>query len=157
MSLHKTFISFSKTGGKSTKSLADAELCNNGTVTFNVCLGQVVKQATPLTNHLVHTKSGMVIIRMTFQVLRQFTDALSQNSNLNFGRTSVVFVSGVCLNDFGLFFLKSFLISNSPTTKQQAERKPHQRHDPEAEFVDSVAYIIIRFRSCQEGNSLFFR
>ena len=115
------------------KSLADVQLRDNGTITLDIFLGQVVEQAAALTNHLVHAKTAVVIVGVTLQVLGELKDALGKNGDLDFGRTGVVLVGGVLA-----------------ATRQRAERLPQRRHDPVAGYADDASYITIRPGNCQE-------
>ena len=87
---------------KSAGLLADAQLCNDRTVTLDVLLCEVVKQSAALTNHLVHTETAVVVVGMDLEVSGQLTDALSENGDLNFGRTGVGLVSSVFCDNVGL-------------------------------------------------------
>lgn len=59
-----------------------------------------------MTNHLVQTSAGVVILLMNLQMCGQILDSLGENGNLNLRRTGISFVKLVCFDDCGLFFLK---------------------------------------------------
>ena len=70
---------------KSAGLLADAQLCNDRTVTLNVLLCEVVEQSAALTNHLVHNETAVVVVGMILEVCGQLKDALCVNVVLNLG------------------------------------------------------------------------
>ena len=65
--------------------LADAQLCDDGAVTLDVLLGQVVQQSAALADHLVHAQTAVVVVGMSFQVGGELIDALGQDGDLDFG------------------------------------------------------------------------
>ena len=67
--------------------LADAQLCNDCAVTLDILLCEVVEQTAALTDHLVHAQTAVVVVGMDLQVSGQLADALSEDSDLNLGRT----------------------------------------------------------------------
>ena len=87
------------------KLLTDAESFDNRTVSFNVVLEKVVKELSSLTDHLLHTSAGVVVLRISLEVLGELGDPFGENSDLNFGRTGVTFVNCEGLDDVLLVFL----------------------------------------------------
>ena len=53
----------------------------------------------------------MVIIRMLLEVLGQLADTLTEDRNLNFGRTGVTFVGGIGGHDFVFLFFGNHCIT----------------------------------------------
>jgi hypothetical protein len=83
---------------------ADAELGNNGLVAFRVVFLQVVEQATTPAHHHEKSAARAVIFQVRFEVFRKLTDALTQQSDLNFWTTGIGRVRAVRVND-GLLLL----------------------------------------------------
>ena len=84
--------------------LADAELGNDGFVAFGVVLLQVVQQATPLADQHEKTAARAMVFLVRFEVLRQLTDALAQQRDLDFGTAGIGGVRAVRVN-YGLLLL----------------------------------------------------
>jgi len=83
---------------------ADAELGNDGLVPFRVVLLQVIKQATPLADQHEKSAARAVVFLVRFEMLRQLTDALAQQRDLNFGAPGIGGVRAIGVND-GLLLL----------------------------------------------------
>ena len=86
--------------------LSDAESFDDGTVTFDIVLEKVVEELSSLTDHLLHTSAGVVVLGVLLKVLGELADSLGKNSDLYFGRAGVAFVYCVCLDDFCLLVLE---------------------------------------------------
>ena len=84
--------------------LADAQLLNDLFVALGIVLSEVVEQAATLADHHEKTAPGGMVLLMRLEMLREFTNALTQYRDLDFRRTGVVGVSTV-LADQGGFFL----------------------------------------------------
>ena len=90
----------------------------------------------------------MVVVGVILQMLGQLTDALSEDSDLNFGGAGVALVGGVRGDNAGLDFFGDqsddypFLEILYPASKPRAERLPHRRHDPMAESAGAYWSII---------------
>ncbi len=117
--------------------LADIQLGNNCTIALDVFLGKIIKQTAAFTNHLIHTETAVIIIGMTLQMLSELADALSQNSNLNFGRTGIILMCGVLTDDLSLHFFRnhantSFLNKSIPSNTALGGKEPLLRHYPKA-------------------------
>ena len=69
--------------------LTQTQLSNDRTVAVDVLLGQIVKQASALTDHHQKAAAGVVVVLVNTQVLGQLVDSGGQNSDLDLGRTGV--------------------------------------------------------------------
>jgi hypothetical protein len=83
---------------------ADAELGNNGLVPFRVVFLQVVEQATTPAHHHEKSAARAVIFQVRFEVVRQLTDALTQQRDLNFRTPGIGRMRAIRVND-GLLLL----------------------------------------------------
>jgi hypothetical protein len=83
---------------------ADAELGNNGLVPFRVVFLQVVKQTTTSAHHHEESAARAVIFLVRLEVFRQLTNALAQQSDLDFGAASIGSMCAIRVND-GLLLL----------------------------------------------------
>ena len=88
--------------------LSDVELFDDRTVAVDVYFGQVVQQASSLTNQFQQTTSGVMVMFVLFQVLGQMVDSLGQDSDLYLGRTGIGLVQSVLSNDFLFSLLGHF-------------------------------------------------
>ena len=70
--------------------LTETELFDYCTVSVNILLLEISEKVASVTNHLEKTSSGVVIVLVDLQVSVKIVDSLSENSNLNLGRTCVV-------------------------------------------------------------------
>jgi hypothetical protein len=86
------------------KLFADAELLNNVFVPFGVVFLEVIKQATPLADQHEKAAPGSVVFSVRLEVLRQLTNALAQQGNLDFRTAGVVIVRFIPVN-YGDFLL----------------------------------------------------
>lgn len=69
-------------------------------VTFQIFALQVVEQRAALTNHLQQAATAVVIFVVAFEVLGEVRNALREQCNLHFRRTSVAFVLTELRNRF---------------------------------------------------------
>ena len=90
---------------KKLKLLTDTATFDDGTVTFDVVLLEIVQELSSLTDHLLHTSAGVVVLRIASKVLGELSDSLRENGNLNFGRAGVAFVNSILFDDVLLGFL----------------------------------------------------
>ena len=90
-----------------TESLSQAELLNDGTVTHDVLLLQIVQHVSALTDHFLKAATGMEILGVGFQMLGEVLDAGGQDGNLHFGRACVNVASAVGFDDLGLGFFQN--------------------------------------------------
>ena len=84
--------------------LADAELRDDGFIPFRVVLLQIVQQATSLADQHEKSAARAVVFLVRFEMLRQLTDALAQQRDLNFRTSRIGGVRAIGVND-GLFLL----------------------------------------------------
>lgn len=90
--------------------LSEAELLDDGTVTVDVLLLEIVQKITTLTDHFEKAATGVVIIVVGLQVLGEVGNSLCENGDLYLGRTCVTLVHSVGLDDLCFyFFVKHFL------------------------------------------------
>ena len=87
------------------KLLTDTESFDNRTVSFDVVFKKIVKELSSLTDHLLHTSAGVVVLGVLFKVLGELSDSLGENSDLNLGRTGVALVNSIFLNEVLLYVL----------------------------------------------------
>ena len=85
--------------------LTDAQLGDEGAVTVDVLLHQVVEHAAALADHLEQATAGVVVLRMLLQVLGELADAGGQDRNLDLRRTGVGRMGAIGLDNCGLVFL----------------------------------------------------
>ena len=85
--------------------LTQTQLSNDRTVAVDVLLGQIVKQASALTDHHQKAAAGVVVLLVFPQVLGQGVDPGGEDSDLDLGRTGVGSVGAVCLDNGSLVFL----------------------------------------------------
>ena len=69
--------------------LTDTESCDDRTVSLDVDLDQIVEQRAALTDHLEQTATGVMVLLVDLEVLGEVVDSLSEQSDLNLGRTGV--------------------------------------------------------------------
>ena len=84
--------------------LAYAEFGDDALVTVGIVLFQVVEQATTLADQHEQAAARAVVFLVRLEVLRQLTDALAQQCDLNFGATGVRSMRRIRV-DKGLFLL----------------------------------------------------
>ena len=68
--------------------LAQAQLGDQCTISFDIGALQVVEQTTTLTNHQQQAAAGVVVLLVHLQMLVQVVDAGGQQSDLNLRRAS---------------------------------------------------------------------
>ena len=88
------------------KLLSDIKLCNDRTVTLDVCLLEVVEKVSSVTYHLKKTTAAVVILVVSLEVLVERVDSVCENRDLYLGRTCVTLVDGISFNNCLLFCLK---------------------------------------------------
>jgi hypothetical protein len=86
------------------KLLADAELGNNGFIPFRVVLLQIVEQAATLADEHEKSAAGTVVFLVRFEVVRQLTDPLTEQCDLDFRGTGIGGMRAVRVNH-GLLLL----------------------------------------------------
>lgn len=92
-----------------TELLTETELFYDSTVSVDVLLLEISKKVTSVTNHLEKTSSGVVVVLVGLEVTCKVVDPLCEDSDLNLGRTRVVFMCSVSLDNGCFFFLQKHL------------------------------------------------
>jgi len=80
---------------------AQAEPFDQGLVAALVDLLDIVEQAATGRNKLEQTAAGMVILAMALEVFGEVGNAFRQDGNLNFGRTGIVRLDCIFLDQSG--------------------------------------------------------
>lgn len=93
------------------KLFSDAATFDNGTVTFDIVLEKVVEELSSLTDHLLHTSAGVVVLGVLLEVLGELADSLGEDSDLYLGRTGIAFVSSEFFDEILLVFLSDHFLS----------------------------------------------
>src|SRR6516164_4297175 len=88
---------------RATRLLADAEFLNDLFVALGVGLSEVVQQAATLADHHEEASAGGMVLLMRLEMLRQFTNTLTQDGDLDLRGTGIVIVSPVLVDQGGLF------------------------------------------------------
>jgi hypothetical protein len=84
-----------KASGRTGRSLPEnrlstqAKLGDDGSVTLDVVLLDVIEHATPATDHGQQTTAAVIVLLVRLQVAREVVDALGKDGNLHFGRTRI--------------------------------------------------------------------
>jgi hypothetical protein len=78
---------------------ADAEPLDQGLVATEIRALQVVEETTPLPNQHEQPTTGMVILPVKLEVLRQVRDAIREKCHLHFRRPRIGIMPPVCLYD----------------------------------------------------------
>jgi len=99
--------------------LTQAKPCNDGTVTIDVLLHEIVKKISSVTDHLEQTVSGVMVHLVNFEVLGELFYTLGKNSYLYLGGTCVSLMNGILL-DYAVFcfFLDHFVSPHNLFTPQ---------------------------------------
>ena len=84
--------------------LADAEFGDDALITLGIVLFQVVEQAATLADEHEQSATRAVIFLVRLEVLRQMTDALAQQSDLDLWAAGVGSMRRIGLNE-GFFLL----------------------------------------------------
>ncbi len=84
------------------ETISDLKSCDDGPVTLDVCVVQILEQAAALTYHLEQTATGMMVVLKNLQMLIEVIDAGCKNRDLNLGRTRVAFMRCIFCNDLRL-------------------------------------------------------
>ena len=93
------------------KLLSQAQSLNYGSVSFDILLSQVIQKLLSVTNHLGVSSLRMEILGVLLHVLGELIDSGCKNRNLNLGRTCVLLIDLILLNEGCLFFLRNHLSS----------------------------------------------
>ena len=84
--------------------LAEAEPLHHAFIAVGIVCLEVVEQATPLADQHEKTAARAVILLVRFEVLRQLTNTLAQQSDLDFRAARIRGMRAVLVNE-GLFLL----------------------------------------------------
>ena len=87
----------------SNRLLADAEFLNDLFVALGIVLSEVVKQAATLADHHEKAAPGGMVLLMRLEMLRQLTNTLTQDGDLDLGGTGVGVMSAVLVDQGGFF------------------------------------------------------
>jgi hypothetical protein len=63
---------------------SQAKSLDQSPVTFDISVLQIVQEAPALSHQLDQSSTGMVVLGMDLEVIRQVTDALAQDGHLYF-------------------------------------------------------------------------
>ena len=91
--------------------LSETEALDKSSVSFDVLLCKVCKKLLSVTNHLRETSLRVEVLGVLLHVLGELVDSGCKNCNLNLGRTCVLLIDLVLLNEGCLFFLRNHLSS----------------------------------------------
>src|SRR5579859_5234398 len=81
--------------GLTSDVVAQTEFLNQILVTFRVFVVEVSQVAQTLAHQLKQPATGVFVVLVDLQMLRQLVDARRQHGNLDFRRASVAFVTGI--------------------------------------------------------------
>ncbi len=82
---------------------AQTQFRYNSAVPLNIHLGKVIQKIPSLAYHLQQAPAGVMVLLVGAQMLGQVVDPLGQYGDLYLGRTGVSLVTGILLNNLGLF------------------------------------------------------
>ena len=97
--------------------LSDVQLLDDSSVSLDVCLLEVAKKVSSVTNHLKKAATAVEVLVVVLEVRVEVVDAVCEKRDLNLGRACVAFVCCVLLNKSLLYvflhdvftFLKIYL------------------------------------------------
>jgi len=84
--------------------VAETEFLNDGFITTGIVSLEVIQQAAALADQHEKPAARTVVFLVRFKVFRQMTNALTQQSDLNFWAAGIVGMGGVLVNE-GLLLL----------------------------------------------------
>ncbi len=85
--------------------LLQIKLLYESLVTLNVLLLEILEVSLSISNKLKKATSRVIVLLMSFEMFCKFFNALSDESDLHFWRTSVCIVDFDLLDSFCLFCL----------------------------------------------------
>ena len=91
--------------------LSETEALDKSSVSFDILLCKICKKLLSVTNHLGETSLRVEVLGVLLHVLGELIDSGCKNSNLNLGRTCVLLVDLVLLDESRLLFLRNHLSS----------------------------------------------
>jgi len=65
---------------------------NNLSVPFNILIFQIVQKSPPLTDQLQQAPTGMMVLFVDLEMIRQVFNSCTQKRNLDFGRSRILLV-----------------------------------------------------------------
>jgi hypothetical protein len=71
---------------------SETEFRDDGAVAVNILVFDVIQQSPPLADHDQQASSGMMILVVGFQMIRQMGNPSGQQCDLNFRRSCIGFV-----------------------------------------------------------------
>lgn len=86
--------------------LSDVQLADNGAVTLNICLLEVVEKISSVTYHLEKSAAAVVILVVSLEVFVEIVDPVSEKRDLNLRRAGISLMSSILLDNCLLFVLK---------------------------------------------------
>jgi hypothetical protein len=84
--------------------LSQAELLDQGPITVDIFVFQIVQEAAALTHQLDQSTTGMVVLGMDLKMIRQVTDPLAQDGHLDFCGAGVGFMQPVAIDNLLFLF-----------------------------------------------------
>lgn len=89
---------------KLVRLLAQPEFVNDGFIALGIVFLQIIQQATPLADQHKKAAARTVVFLVGLEVLRQGTNTLAQQRNLDFGTAGIGGVRAILVNE-GLLLL----------------------------------------------------
>ena len=86
--------------------LSDVQLADNGAVTLNIGLLEVVEKISSVTYHLEKSAAAVVILVVSLEVFVEIVDPVSEERDLNLRRAGISLMSSILLDNCLLFVLK---------------------------------------------------
>ena len=130
--------------------LSQTELGNDCTIALDINLLKVAQKVLSVADHLLETAAAVRVVVVVLEVLGKVLDSVSQECNLNLGRTCVALVSLVlvdnCLFGFCVHTVFTFLLLRETQTSVGEARKAA---DSETR-VYVLWYYITFFFICKE-------
>ena len=88
---------------------SQTELADDGTVTLNIVVLQIVEEVSSVTDHLLKSAAAVEVLFVVLQVRGEVVDAGGEECDLYLGGSRIAFVGCVLLNQSELFvFLHGF-------------------------------------------------
>ncbi len=84
--------------------LTNTEPFNDGPISRNILILEIVQQATTLSDHPQQSAARMMVFCMHLKMIGQIRDLFAQNRDLDFRRPRIGIVSSIGIYDFGLSF-----------------------------------------------------
>src|SRR5690606_17510735 len=84
--------------------LSQTQLLDQSVVPLDILLLEICEQATALVDHHQQAAARMVVLVVILEMLGEVADPFGQDRDLNFGRSRVVLVTGIALDNLLLLF-----------------------------------------------------